>query len=378
MKILFTGHGSGGHFYPIIAVAEEIHQVIRERKFVKPKLYYIAPSPYDGRLLFENDIIWRRSIAGKMRRYFSIKNFFDLFKTAIGVIQSLVQLFIIYPDVVFSKGGYASVPVVFAARFLRIPIFVHESDAIPGRANLWAAKFANRVAVSYPDAKEHFSKVKADVVYIGNPVRKGISIPARHGAHEFLKLDPGVPTILILGGSQGAQKINDIILTALPDLVKQYQIIHQTGEKNIKELETTANVVLEGDEFKDRYKAFGYLNDLALRMAAGVADIIISRAGSGSIFEIAMWEKPSIIIPIPESVSKDQRKNAFSYARSGGAIVIEEKNLASHVLTSEINRLMGNASLRQKMAEGARSFKKPDAARKLAEELIAVALEHES
>lgn len=377
MKIVFTAGGTGGHFYPIIAVAEEVLRIARERKLIKPRIYYIASHPYDARLLYENEITFRKSSAGKLRQYFSIRNFFDFFKTIKGTLQSLLQLFIVYPDVVFSKGGYDSVPTVFAARILRIPIFIHESDAIPGRANLWASKFAYRIAISYPEAAEYFAK-KDRLAYVGNPVRRAVAIPAHHGAYEFLKLDSGIPTILILGGSQGAQRINDLILTALPELIDKYQIIHQTGQKNIKDIEAEAAVILEKSEYKERYKVFGYLNDLALRMSAGIADLIISRAGSGSIFEIAAWEKPSIIIPIPESISRDQRKNAFSYARSGAAVVLEEENIAPHVLISEINRLMENHSLREQMSKEAARFKKPDAAAKIAEELIAVALEHES
>lgn len=377
MKIVFTAGGTGGHFYPIIAVAEEVLRIAKERKLVKPTLYYIASRPYDARLLYENEIIFRKSSAGKLRRYFSIGNFFDFFKTAAGVIRSLLHLFVIYPDVVFSKGGYDSVPTVFAARILRIPIFIHESDAIPGRANIWAAKFAYRIAISYPESAEYF-KQKERIAYVGNPVRRAVVMPAHHGAFEFLKLDSGIPTILILGGSQGAQRINDLVLTALPQLLERYQVIHQTGERNIKEMEATAAVILEKNPYKDRYKAFGYLNDLALRMSAGIADLIVSRAGSGSIFEIATWGKPSIIIPIPESVSRDQRKNAFAYARSGAAVVLEEENIAPHVLVSEINRLMENPSLREQMSKEAAQFKKPDAAKKIAEELVAVVLEHES
>jgi len=380
MKIVFTGGGSGGHFYPIIAVAEEIHNIVNEKKLVMPKMYYIAPNPYDPRLLFENDIIFRKSTAGKMRRYFSIKNFIDPIKTLIGIFKSILQLYFIYPDVIFSKGGYASVPVVFAARFLRIPVFIHESDSIPGRANLWAGKFAHRIAIAYPEAAGYFKKVKDKniIALVGNPVRKGIAIPARHGAHEFLKLDTNTPTILVLGGSQGAQKINDVLLSSILELVNNFQIIHQVGESNLKEMVITAKVILEQSQYKDRYKIFGYLNDLALRMSAGIADIIVSRAGSGAIFEIATWGKPSIIIPIPENVSRDQQKNAFAFARVGATIVIEEHNLSPHVLTAEINRLMADGSVRQKMSLAANSFKKEDAGRKLAAELIAIALEHES
>src|SRR3989344_4523548 len=138
MKILFTGGGSGGHFYPIIAIAQEIKDVVKEERLLEPHLYYLSPDPYDKRMLFENNIIYRKSPAGKYRRYFSIKNFFDFFKTGWGIIKAVFQVFFIFPDVILSKGGYASFPTLLAARLFRIPLVIHESDSIPGKVNVWA------------------------------------------------------------------------------------------------------------------------------------------------------------------------------------------------------------------------------------------------
>ena len=198
------------------------------------------------------------------------------------------------------------------------------------------------------------------------------------GAAEFLHLEAGVPVILILGGSQGAEMVNDTIIDALPELVSKYQILHQVGRKNFNQVKTTSQVVLEGNKNAIRYQSFEYLNDLALRMAAGSADIIISRAGS-TIFEIAIWGIPSIIIPISDKISNGhQRKNAFTYARAGAAVVIEEKNLTPHILAAEIHRLMNDKDRQDKMKEGAKQFAHPDAANKIAEELIRIALTHES
>ena len=125
MKILFTGSNSGGHFYPVIAVAQEVNKIIKEKKLLAPRLYYMAPDPYNKRLLFENDIAFKKNPAGKMRRYFSILNFFDYFKTAFGIIKATIQVFFIFPDVIFSKGGYGSFPVVLAARLFKIPLVIH-------------------------------------------------------------------------------------------------------------------------------------------------------------------------------------------------------------------------------------------------------------
>lgn len=375
MKIVFTGGGTGGHFYPIIAVAQEVRNIVKEKRLLGPELYYIAPSKFDARALYENDIIFKKSPAGKMRRYFSIWNFFDLFKTGWGVIKTIFQIFAIYPDVVFSKGGYASFPTVLAAKFFRIPVIIHESDAVPGKVNLWAGKFARKIAVSFPEAADYFDKKKT--AYTGNPVRKELFIVAREGAHEFLKLEKNIPTILILGGSQGARRINDTVMEALAKLVEKYQIIHQTGKKNIEEAKSTARIILEDTELGHRYKAFSFLNILAMRMSAGAADLVISRGGASAIFEIAAWGVPSIIIPIADSNGDHQNRNAFSYARSGAGIVMEERNLTPNLFVSEINRILTDEELQKKMRNGAKNFAKPDAARKIAEGIINIALKHE-
>ncbi len=374
MKILLTGGGTGGHFYPVIAVAEAINKITKEEKILPPNLYYMAPTPYDERALFENNIEFLAAPAGKIRRYFSPLNFFDLFKTALGVIKATFSIFRIFPDVVFGKGAYASFPALVAARLLGIPVIIHESDTKPGRVNNWAGKFAKKIAVSYPQAAEYFPTGK--VAHTGNPVREEIKHTSSEGAREFLKLESGTPIILILGGSQGAQQINETLVEILPTLVEKYQIIHQTGEKLFNTTKETAGVVLEKSAHKDRYKPFPYLNVLALRMAVSVTDLIISRAGS-TLFEIAIWGKPSIIIPIGEDISHDQTKNAYSYARSGAAVVIEERNLTPTLFTAEIDKLLANKDLLAKMGEKAKGQGKPDAAEKIAREILAIALSHE-
>ncbi|MEK7152080.1 MAG: UDP-N-acetylglucosamine--N-acetylmuramyl-(pentapeptide) pyrophosphoryl-undecaprenol N-acetylglucosamine transferase [Patescibacteria group bacterium] len=374
MKILFTGGGSGGHFYPIIAVAEEINKIIERDHLLNAQLYFVAPEPYNRALLQENGILFKKVSAGKMRRYFSLLNFLDIFKTSAGIVRAIVLLYSIFPDVIFSKGGYASFPVLFAARLFGIPVIIHESDSVPGKTNVWAGKFAQRIAVSYADAGSFFPKDK--VAQTGNPVRQGMFIVQKKGAHEFLKLEEGTPIIFILGGSQGAQVINNVVLDALPQLVEKYQVIHQTGENNFKSTASTAGVILKGNRYEGRYHPFPYLNLLSMKMSAGIADLIISRAGS-TIFEIAAWGIPSIIVPITDSNGDHQRSNAFAYARTGACLVIEENNLAANVLISDIDRIMGNREERERMVVGARSFARPDAAQKIAEEIVKIALKHE-
>jgi len=378
MRILFTGGGTGGHFYPILSIAEEISSLSKEKKLLELELFYMSSTPYNAGLLFEHGITYKKNSAGKIRRSPGIagvfKNFLDLFRTGWGVLVSLKEVYRLYPDVVFGKGGYASFPALLAARILRIPVVIHESDTVPGKVNLWAGKFAERIALSYKEAATYFPEGRT--AYTGQPVRKEIAEPIVSGAREFLKLEEGVPVVMILGGSQGAQKINEALLGAIKRLVERFEVIHQTGSANLGEVKATADAILYGSPHQSRYKPFDYLNPLALRMAAGVANVVVSRAGS-TIFEIASWEVPSIIIPIRSSNGDHQRKNAFAYARAGGCEVIEEGNLTPNILVSEVERLSTNEAARAKMKESAKAFYKPEASKLIAEEILKIALEHE-
>ncbi|MFA6585719.1 MAG: UDP-N-acetylglucosamine--N-acetylmuramyl-(pentapeptide) pyrophosphoryl-undecaprenol N-acetylglucosamine transferase [Candidatus Paceibacterota bacterium] len=375
MKIIFTGGGTGGHFCPIIAVAQKVNKIIDEEKILGAKLYYISDSPYDKEMLFENGLLYEEVKTGKMRTYFSFKNFTDLFKMFFGVINAIYKVFSIYPDVVFGKGGYASFPTILAARILRIPIVIHESDSVPGRVNKWAGHFAKRIAVAFKESVDYFPK--NNTAWTGLPLRAEIEHSApRNEALQYFKLESNLPVVLILGGSQGAEIINNTILDALPRLVKNFQVIHQTGVNNFKNVFNRAEVVLASIPEKNRYMPFDYLNPLQQKMSAGAATIIVSRAGS-SIFEIASWGIPSIIIPITTSNGDHQRKNAFGYAHFGACNVIEEANMTANILCSEIERIVDNKEVWDEMAKNAKAFNKPDAAYKVARELVDIALSHE-
>lgn len=378
MKILFAGGGTGGHFYPIIAVAQAINDKVKEKKLIPPKLYFMSPTKYNARALFDNEIEFIPVPAGKIRRYFSILNFTDAFKTAYGIIIAIIKLYNIYPDVVFAKGGYASFPTLFAARLLQIPVIIHESDSTPGRVNKWAAKFAKKIAISYPEVSDSFLKQKSagKVAFTGNPIRKEIMQPLTQGAAEFLNLDENIPTIFVMGGSQGSQLINDVIIDSANDLVQKYQIIHQTGRANFELVKETISIVLKDNPLASRYHPFDYMNDLQIRMSAGISSLVISRAGS-TIFEIASWGLPSIIVPLSKEVSHDQVKNAFAYARSGSCVVVEEHNLSSHILVSEIDRILNNQKLKDRMSQEAKAFSHTDAAQKISEAILEIALKHE-
>lgn len=384
MKILLTGGGTGGHFYPLIAVAREIIKITREKRIIEPKLIYASDTPYDEKLLFQENIKFFKLPAGKMRRYFSLMNFIDPFKTLIGVVIAVFRLYFEMPDVIFSKGGYASVPALVAAKIFKIPLVIHESDSVPGKSSMFAKNFAGRIAISFAETAEFFQKEK--VALTGNPIRREVIGGNFYEAEDLFKLEFqskensdskfNPPVLLIIGGSQGAQKINNVVLDALPDIVKEYQIIHQCGKKNFDEIKKISEMILKDDKNKSRYHLYSSLNENELRNASFAADLVVSRAGASSIFEIAAWGRPSILIPLEGSAQDHQKKNAWGYAASGACEVVEEENLAPHILVSEINNIIKNPEKRQKMREEALKFSRLDAAESIANEVINLALEH--
>ena len=370
MKIAFVGGGTGGHFYPLIAVAETL-QAYPE----KPELYYFGPDAYDADLLKELNIKFIWCPAGKIRIYFSFKNFLNPFRTLFGIFVAIWKLYIIYPDVIFSKGSFTSVPVLLAAWFLRIPVVIHESDTVPGRANQLAKKFARYIAVSYPEAAEFFDKGRTALV--GIPIRQ-VTKKIHSDPFTFLGIPNDLPLIYVTGGSSGAERLNNLILRSLDNLLPNYRVFHQTGSAHQDELLLTAKGLITDPVLQNRYYIQGHIPAEVVGALLEAASLVITRAGSTTISEIALHGKPSILIPIPEDISRDQRSNAYAYARGGGATVIEEHNLTETLLTSEINTIMGNPERWQSMSAAAGKFAMPDAAEKIAAILVQIGIEHGS
>jgi UDP-N-acetylglucosamine--N-acetylmuramyl-(pentapeptide) pyrophosphoryl-undecaprenol N-acetylglucosamine transferase len=375
MNILLTGGGTGGHFYPIIAVAEAINSIADKEHLIDVHLYYMSNEPYDDALLKKNDITFISAAAGKQRTYVSAKNFFDKFKMLFGCITAVFKLFSLYPDVVFGKGGFASFPALFAARILRIPVVIHESDIIPGKVNRWVANYATKIAISYPEASKYFSHPDR-VALTGQPIRRELAVVPTEDPFVALGLEPDIPVILVIGGSLGSERINESIVDILPRLLEKCQVIHQTGENNIDWIKKRAQGVLPNNPNAHRYHPYPFLEAPLLRLAAEASSLVISRAGS-AIFEIAMWEKPSILIPLPIARDDHQRENAYSYARSEACTVIEEKNLKPEIFFSVISSIMSNKAVQEKMIAGTKAFTKSDAAEKIAEALLSIALKHD-
>src|SRR3989344_8936662 len=311
MKILFTGGGSGGHIFPIIAVAREIRRIYNGKNL---RFFYLGPKDDFGEILLSQEGIKIKTIlSGKIRRYLNWQSFWQnlidvLFKIPLGVVQAYFHLFFLAPDLIFAKGGFGSLSGVISGWILGIPIFLHESDVSPGLANKFLSRFSQKVFVSFSKT-EYFSLQK--MILTGNPVRKEILEGSPEEARSLFKITGRKPVVLVLGGSQGSQRINDRMLEILPEFLNNFELIHQTGEKNFSEVKAESQAVTNQDS-AIYYHPFPFLKETELKQALALADLIVSRAGSGSIFEIASSSKPSILIPLPGAAQDHQIKNAYA------------------------------------------------------------------
>jgi len=363
---MFTGGGTAGHIFPLVAIARELK---RNYPFAGFEFLYLGPKDkFAKEILLNEDIEVKTILFGKIRRYFSFWNILDIFKMPIGFLQAFYYVFVFSPDLIFSKGGYGSIPAVIAGWVLQTPVFLHEADIIPGVANKIASKFAVEIFISFSiEETEYFPAKK--MLSVGNPIRSRILTGSRKKARELFNLTREKPVILILGGSQGAQSINNKILAILPQILNDFEVIHQTGQKNIDQVRKEADVILT-ESTRKYYHAEGFLKDDLLPHALRAADLVISRAGSGSIFEITAVGKPCILIPLPNSAQGHQIRNAYALSKRGAAIVVEEENFRPHFILERIKYIFSKPELMQELSKRAKDFSRPQAAKIIAEYLI--------
>ncbi len=369
MKILFTGGGTGGHIIPIIALTREIRRVYQSPDL---QFHFLGPKDdFSQALLSQEGIKVKYVLAGKIRRYPGWKNFLwnvlDVcVKIPLGTLQAFFYIFFMSPDLIFSKGGFGSIPGVLAGRLLFVPTILHESDITPGAANKFLSNLVMEIFVSFP--KTEYFPIKK-MILVGNPTRREILEGSKEEAKTFFKMTSPKPVLLILGGSQGAQRINDKILEVLPQLLENFEIIHQCGDNNFQQVKAESKVLINQEQEKF-YHLFPFLREPEMKRSYAAADLICSRAGSGSIFEIAAVGKPSILIPLPESAQNHQVKNAYAYQESGSCIVIEETNFTSHFFLERIKSLFTQTDELLKMTKSTNSFAKPQAAKIIANYLV--------
>lgn len=323
-RIVLTGGGTAGHVTPNIALLPRLKELGYD-------VHYIGS--YNGieKTLMEGcQIPYYGISSGKLRRYFDPKNFSDPFKVLKGFSEASKLLKKLKPDVVFSKGGFVSVPVVIAAKQLRIPVIIHESDMTPGLANKLSIPAASKVCCNFPETISHLPKGRA--VLSGSPIRQELLTGDRTKALQFTGLSGTKPVLLIIGGSLGSVVVNEAVRSILPKLLKKFEIIHLCGKGKLDQTLTALN----------GYVQYEYISD-ELKDLFALSDIVISRAGANSICEFLALRKPALLIPLSAAASRgDQILNAHSFEKQGYASVLEEEQLSGDSLYEALINLWEN------------------------------------
>lgn len=320
-RIILTGGGTAGHVTPNIALLPGL-------KALGYDIHYIGS--YNGiekELIEQFGIPYHGISSGKLRRYFSLQNFTDPFRVLKGFGEAKKIIKTLKPDVIFSKGGFVSVPVVVAGKQCHVPTIIHESDMTPGLANKLAIPSASKVCCNFPETLDHLPKEKA--VLTGSPIRQELLSGSRQAALEFCGLTSDKPVILIVGGSLGSVIVNNAIREVLPELLKDFQVIHLCGKGKVDE------------SLKDLkgYVQFEYIKN-ELKDLFALSDIVISRAGANAICEIMALHKPNLLIPLSVKASRgDQILNARSFERQGFSVVLEEEEMNHDSLLFAIQKL---------------------------------------
>ena len=322
--IVLTGGGTAGHVTPNIAMIPRL-------KELGYKISYIGS--YEGiekKLIEELGIPYYGISSGKLRRYFDVKNFTDPFRVLKGFMEAKKLMKELKPDVVFSKGGFVTVPVVIAASRRKIPTFIHESDMTPGLANKICIPFATKVCCNFPETISNLPKDKA--VLTGTPIRQELLTGSKEKGLAFTGLSPDKPVILIIGGSLGATAVNEAVRSILPELLEDFQVVHLCGKGKLDE------------NLKDTkgYVQYEYIKKELADLFA-LADIVISRAGANAICELSALNKPNLLIPLSARASRgDQILNARSFEHLGYSKVLEEEEITKESLLDAVHDLYKN------------------------------------
>ncbi|WP_454784111.1 undecaprenyldiphospho-muramoylpentapeptide beta-N-acetylglucosaminyltransferase [Legionella sp. WA2024007413] len=323
--IVFTGGGTAGHVAPNLALIHEFSNKGWEIAYIG------SAHGIEKQMIEPLKIPFYGISSGKLRRYLSLKNLFDPFKIVFGIVQSFFLLNKLKPDVVFSKGGFVAFPVVLGAWLNRIPVVAHESDMSPGLANRLCFPFVNKICLTFAAGKKHFKK-QDKIEVTGTPIRKQLFVGNSDHGRELCGFHAEKPCLLVIGGSLGAGSINRSIRKALPQLTREYQVIHICGKGKLE-----ASLV----NLKN-YKQFEYANEELADLFAA-ASVIISRAGANSLYEILALGKPHILIPLPAEVSRgDQIQNARYFQKIGISLVIEDSALNTDILLQTLHELENN------------------------------------
>lgn len=319
-----TGGGTAGHVTPNLALVPELKKLEYEIKYIG------SIEGIERRIIEKEGIEYFPISSGKLRRYFDLKNFSDPFKVLKGVFQAKKIIKREKPDIVFSKGGFVTVPVVIAAHLNKIPVIAHESDITPGLANKLAIPYCTKVCVTFPESVKHIKGDKA--VLTGTPIRKELLEGSKIKGKELCKFKDDKPILLIIGGSLGSKIINEIVRKNLDSILSTFNIIHICGKSNLD----------ENLENRMGYTQFEYVNE-ELPDLMKASNLVISRAGANVIYELLALKKPNLLIPLSKKSSRgDQILNAASFKKSGYSLVLQEEDVTDKTLLEKLNYLYEN------------------------------------
>jgi UDP-N-acetylglucosamine--N-acetylmuramyl-(pentapeptide) pyrophosphoryl-undecaprenol N-acetylglucosamine transferase len=375
VKIACVGGGTGGHTLPVLAVIKAI-----EKKDKDAKIIFIGSRfGIESKLVPKMGIKYYGVSTGKFRRYHSsnllniidpttlFKNIGDFFRFLKGVSESRSILKHEKPDVIFAKGGFVSLPIGLAAKTLKIPVVVHESDVVMGLANRKLSSFADKVCVSFPASNYQDSIESEKIIETGNPIRDDILVGDKDKLKSELGFTDEIKTLLILGGSQGSKFINELVLENIEKILKNWQLIWVTGDKGIDII--TYQVENIDEDLRSKVKLYGFLTTEMADVYAA-ADLVVSRAGSNVLFELAALSKPAILIPFDEAAGSHQLENAKLFSRSGAAHLLRQVDLTPENFIKQIEYFFNNPEELEEMRGAMQKWADIHSAEKVATEII--------
>lgn len=369
--VVFTGGGTGGHIFPGLAVAEVLASKISS------EMYWLGNSKGIDKNIVESALAipslkFIGIPSGKLRRYFSLKNFIDVFKVLAGFVKSFFILLKLKPDFVFSKGGFVSVPPCAAAKLLKIPVITHECDFSPGLATKLNVKFAKNILVSYPQTIQMLPKqIQSKTICTGNPVRLQFYSANAENGKTFINSQSSKPVLLVLGGSLGAKQINNLIFESIQFLIEHFVVVHQTGEKNREDAETLKITLSKtNSKYAENYKPIVFIKKEMPDVLAA-SSIIVSRAGANSVWEAAATGKPMILIPLGKESSRgDQIENAHFFASAGAAEILRDEDVNAKNFEKILKLFLENPEKLKSMAQASLSLAKEQPAYIIADFLL--------
>ncbi len=359
LNVLIAGGGTGGHVYPALATIEAL-----QSRMDCNCLYIGARGGIEARIVPEYGIplqtIW---IAG-FQRFFTLKNLLFPFKLIVALMQSFWIVLKFKPRLAIGTGGYVSGPILLMASFMGVPVLIQEQDVYPGITTRLLAKYADRICLAYDGARNFLKKYEEKLVVTGNPIRQIIGKVGRESALKFWNFNEEHPVLLVFGGSQGAQSINDALRIILPELLNrtELQILWQTGERDFQRIEQSTSFP------EKRVRVVPYIREMEVAYAA--ADLVISRAGAITLAELAQVAKPTILIPYPFAAGDHQLHNAQWIAQQGAALVVTEGEGFADRLKKTVFEILNNSDRQKQMKDAWKRIARPDAAEKIVSEAL--------